>query len=128
MTCWVFGILRLALATSNYIYYSMKKLILTILILVILGLAGWWYANGQPPLSSLFGQSSNTTPVQAPAPLQVTSNATATPTTPGTPNTVVIPLTGSSDAALDQYTGNVDTQMSGLTTDTANADAGLSAQ
>jgi|GEM_PF-6445291 len=106
----------------------MKKIILAILIIVVLGLAGWWYVSGQPPLSSLFGQSSNTVPTQAPAPLTVTSTATATPAVPGTPNTVTIPLTGSSDAALDQYTGNVDAQMSGLTTDNASADAGLNAQ
>jgi hypothetical protein len=106
----------------------MKKVIFSILMLVLLGGAGWWYLNGMPSFSSLFGQSSNTTPVQAPAPLQVTSNATATPATPGTPNTVTIPLSGSSDAALDQYSANLDAEMNGLTTDTARADTGLSAQ
>lgn len=100
----------------------MKKVFVLVLV-IVLGGSAWWYVNNS---------FNKTPPPAAPSELVVTDpNAAAHgPATPigGTPNTVTIPLTGSSDAALDQYVANVDIQMSGLATDNTKADSGLSAQ
>lgn len=101
----------------------MWKLAIGILVLIMVaGAGGWWYLNNKAASSAIPAAS-------APAPLVATQDvAPATPPTAGTPNSVVIPATGSSDDALAQESAEVDTQISGLTTDSAKADTSLSSQ
>jgi hypothetical protein len=98
----------------------MKKLVILIIVVILLAGGAWWYFNNQ-----------NTPSVPAAAPAALVPTEPVGPTTPppaGTPNTVTIPVTGSTDSDLDQETAGIDTQMNGLNSDNASADSGLSSQ
>ncbi len=100
----------------------MKKAIIIIVAVIILGGGAWWYFNNS---------AGSAAPVAtAPAPLVPTQKATepAAPAPAGTPNTVTIPASGSTDADLSQEAAAVDMQMSGLNSDNTSADNGLNSQ
>ena len=96
-----------------------------IIAVIVIGAAlggGWWYINN-------YSASSSSRAAAAPAPLVVSDNVPPAPApTPGTPNSVVIPATGSSDDALAQESAEVDAQISGLDSDNAKSDSSLSSQ
>ncbi len=83
-----------------------------IIIIVLIGLAGWWYAMDKPTETPTTIQTTNT---------QSTSSESTSPAT----NTTV---TNSSDASIDQSVNSIDTEMKGLDSDNANTDSGLNAQ
>lgn len=87
----------------------MSKLMIVILIIVLLGGGIWWWfaANNQNTALSPTGQSNNVSGAAA--------GATADQ----------IVSTDTSDAALDQSLANIDGQLNGLASDSANVDASL---
>jgi cytoskeletal protein RodZ len=88
-----------------------------IVVLVILGI--WWYMSmGQQPSAVPYNQTQPT------ATNSQTNNTTTTSTTNGSPLTTS--SADNSDVALNQDLVSINTQMSGLTIDTASADSGLS--
>ena len=99
----------------------MLKIIIGLIIVVAVAGGGWWYMT-----------NSSNNPAPAPLPAALVPSQTpiqpAATSTPGTPNTVIIPASGSTDSDLNQEAAEVDTQLNGLVSDNASADKGMNSQ
>jgi hypothetical protein len=105
----------------------MKKTAIILGLVIVIASGTWAYGTFTNSIPFFSRQE---TPRATPVALQVDPNATvgAVPSNAGTPNSVIIPATGSSDAALEQYTATIDTQMLGLVADASSTDLGMSRQ
>lgn len=92
--------------------------LVTIGVIVVVAVGAWWYMGN----FSQTGTSKQQTAAEnssAPTGTQNTSGTSAGPT---------VSASASTDAALQQDAGSIDTQISDLNSDTASADQGLSNQ
>jgi hypothetical protein len=87
--------------------------LVTVGVVVVAALGAWWYMSA---------------PSQTGTPEQAAGNPSAQTGTQNTSGSSAISASASTDASLQQDASSIDTQISGLNSDAASADQGLSSQ
>ena len=104
----------------------MIKAIVGVIVVAALGVGGWWYMNRNANNQAMIPDQMTTQDANSQASAQPDANAPQSNATTNSGTTVT--MNDSSDASLQQDSDAIDAQMSGLDSDNASTDSGLSSQ